>query len=52
MNDTGPIPVTLPRADWTDVAAAVDQLPTHLDNPGLDALLRQLATHGLLNDAA
>jgi hypothetical protein len=49
---TGPIEIVLRSADWRDVAAAADQLPTDLTNPGLDALMNQLATRGLLDDAA
>lgn len=49
---TGPIEIVLRTADWRDIAAAADQLPTSHNSPGLDALMHQLATRGLLDDAA
>jgi hypothetical protein len=56
MNDThpttGPIEIVLRTSQWREVAAAADQLPTHIDNPGLDALMHELSGRGLLDDAA
>lgn len=54
MNDTntGPIEIVLRTSQWRDIAKATDQLPTSVDNPGLDALLHQLSVRGLLDDAA
>ena len=46
---TGPIEIVLRRSQWRDVAAAVDELPAGFDIPGLDALMRGLASKGLLD---
>ena len=49
---TGPIQIVLRSSQWRDVAAAANELPNDYDTPGLDALMNQLAEHGLLDDAA
>ena len=49
---TGPIEIVLRTSQWRDIAAAADQLPAHIDTPGLDALMNELAGRGLLDEAA